>query len=249
VSRFENTQTFISKRGLCCSKKKEEIQRYQNEIRSGKMENQAAYWKLRYDLKQKHRHQFALISNKKLVSVFPDHYSAIIKKDELNDDYAFITQIGAEDKKPDILPIEPSELGKSTNHSVMFNQEDLPPHLYGIEINENDFIPLAYYIGPNRRPYVVLPLKMIKSSTKVLPTTFLVDTGSPRSYLEEKTIAALDLDSEDTVFEAWLNGKSCEFYKSSNHFSNINLLGTDIIYNHDLHVCHPMIEFTSKRNN
>ncbi len=62
---------------------------------------------------------------------------------------------------------------------VLLSPEDIPPELFGAQIPEHQFqIRMFYHTGPFCRPSVVLPLKGNKNDAMVLPTTFLVDTGT-----------------------------------------------------------------------
>jgi len=114
-----------------------------------------------------------------------------------------------------------------------------PPHpLEGHKINYK-FTPECKVIGINRRIYVVLNLRRSDLSTNSdfsVPITFLLDTGSPTSFMKKDTFDLLQKYGFTYFRNRNTIGVSIppplniyEFKESSAHYHNINLLGMDFI--------------------
>lgn len=79
--------------------------------------------------------------------------------------------------------------------------------------------------GSSHRIFVPLVMKKRNNLVHLL---FLVDTGSPNTYLSEDSLAALghsDTIPSDTLVE--INGVGLTVYPSRGQFSNVGLLGQD----------------------
>jgi len=244
---FPKSNPFLCNRKLVITEEVERINRHQNEIRAERSENEAVYWRMQMDLMKEHGiNKVVLFSKKKLAGVFQNRHDAIEKKMELEDSGAFITQIGGDRTMPTVLAKDPL----SNYHSNAYvTPGDVPPHLFEAAVPESNFqIRTFYHTGPSQRPYVVLPLKKERVAKTVIPTTFLIDTGSPSTFLESNTLEALGLEPlNQSTYEVFVFGKPRDAFFSNNHFSNINLLGTDWIYWYDLHVCNPKLEFCVRK--
>jgi len=94
------------------------------------------------------------------------------------------------------------------------------------------------------RPYATLPVRLEENSDRVYPVSFLVDTGAPESYLSLETIYKLGIKArrseegsnpiEKTVI--LIADVLVPVKESREPFTEINLLGTDVLYQKVLHM-------------
>lgn len=81
--------------------------------------------------------------------------------------------------------------------------------------------------GQSHRMFVPL---IVSKRSRVINVNFLVDTGSPNTYLRAETLAALgyqeNIPSETVVV---IHGTAVTVYVSTNHFENVDLLGQDYL--------------------
>jgi hypothetical protein len=96
--------------------------------------------------------------------------------------------------------------------------------------------PMFKIVAPGIRTVGLLPVRTVvakeKSAYRWVP--FLIDTGAHQSFFTDTSIQALSLDTADHI-EIW-SDKRVTFSKSSHHFDDINILGTDFLQHCDLHV-------------
>lgn len=79
--------------------------------------------------------------------------------------------------------------------------------------------------GSSHRVFVPL---VVKKRQKLVNLMFLVDTGSPNTYLREDSLIALghtEAIPSDTLVE--INGIGLTVFPSRGHFANVDLLGQD----------------------
>ncbi|KAI6188278.1 hypothetical protein M3Y98_00337800 [Aphelenchoides besseyi] len=87
--------------------------------------------------------------------------------------------------------------------------------------------------GPFGRFMVPLVCQRVRNPKSPIVVWFLVDQGSPHTFLSEKTIRAL-IDPEDTLSEGIVAAiqdpnSQIECHTSHGHFSEVNLLGVNAI--------------------
>lgn len=83
--------------------------------------------------------------------------------------------------------------------------------------------------GHNSRPFVCFYVKIKTKSIKVF---FLVDTGSPHTYLSGSTMNALGVDSVPSSFRSTIHGvfmPATYISPSNSHYSDINIIGADFL--------------------
>ena len=87
---------------------------------------------------------------------------------------------------------------------------------------------LGTIYGRNRRLFVPLTVAKLGKCAWCL---FLIDTGSPYTYLCQDTLAALGYkESVPNLVSVKINGMNCEVAPSHGHFGNVNLLGQDFMH-------------------
>jgi len=145
-----------------------------------------------------------------------------------------------------VLPIDaidqPYPTGSLTYESISHPRE------YRVEpgfINEGQFKKSPYNNYTNcRRPVLSTLVPDQQGQQKII--SFLVDTGSPWSFLSARTCVNLGLlkDDPEFLFDAFgfdvLRGhfwnKTINWRLSKQHWEEINILGCDVIYIHPLHI-------------
>ena len=80
------------------------------------------------------------------------------------------------------------------------------------------------FYGRNQRLFVALPVRKRARAVWVL---FLVDTGAPYTYLHKDTFDALGYQTIPSNTDVHVFGTVLPVSVSTNHFSNVNLLGQD----------------------
>ena len=76
------------------------------------------------------------------------------------------------------------------------------------------------------RVTVETPAKGYSTTKKTFNVPFLLDTGSPQSFMCQEDYNKLGLDSARNVY---IEGCAVNVRKSTEHFEDINLLGTDVL--------------------
>ncbi len=90
--------------------------------------------------------------------------------------------------------------------------------------------------GPRKRLMVNLVCRREGKNAKPINIVFLVDTGSPFSYLSEKAVDALIGKTESNLVQAMdvlLHSDKpilCHLSPNDKHFADVNVLGMDFIY-------------------
>lgn len=83
-------------------------------------------------------------------------------------------------------------------------------------------------VGVNRRVFVPLAVRHESSAVRVL---FVVDTGSPYTFLCEDTLRTLGFVGElPSSLNLFLNDMKICVGVSHRHFASVNLLGTDFLF-------------------
>lgn len=90
--------------------------------------------------------------------------------------YAYVALVGDEDFWRMVLSQIP-----------YYNLSNIVPMLFEPETSLSSFTPEATYFGFTYTPWMKIPVQSVKSSDKCFPTWFILDTGSPQSYLTEET--------------------------------------------------------------
>jgi hypothetical protein len=112
-------------------------------------------------------------------------------------------------------------------------EDDLPKvaNMLGIEylgeaetLQQSEVFGCLY--GPNDRPMINLIVTRQKKNFNVI---FLFDTGSPYIFICEKAMQVLGVDPNDNEFNVTIGPMAHTVYKSSNHFSDINVIGTKFL--------------------
>lgn len=167
----------------------------------------------------------------------------------------FLTRIGEEDwnapEKTPILSFE-STTNRTLTPEVFLGEADAYPPLWneGGLVSEEQF-PEAetFFWGLINQPWVTLPVKKRSQDTMVLPTTFLLNTGnitnwkqgSPMTAVQREVFQILDISQKPLIGRDYYSnilGVSCETFMSNpdSVYKNINILGTDVIWNLDLQI-------------
>ena len=82
-------------------------------------------------------------------------------------------------------------------------------------------------VGAGFRIFFGLVVTTKKASVNVL---FLMDTGSPSTYLRQDTLEALGFsESIPSNANVKIHGTTVQVYHSRGHFENVNLLGQDYL--------------------
>ncbi|MDX1904529.1 MAG: hypothetical protein SFU27_10260 [Thermonemataceae bacterium] len=92
---------------------------------------------------------------------------------------------------------------------------------------EGSFPVRGIMYGGNVRMFV--PLVVKKRGVKV-NAIFLIDSGSPNTYLRQDTLASLGfIESMPFDTSAHIHGYQMTVYRSRGHFENVDLLGQDFM--------------------
>eukprot|EP01124_Arcella_intermedia_P016016 TRINITY_DN22549_c0_g1_i1.p1 TRINITY_DN22549_c0_g1~~TRINITY_DN22549_c0_g1_i1.p1 ORF type:complete len:259 (-),score=3.06 TRINITY_DN22549_c0_g1_i1:35-811(-) len=171
---------------------------------------------------------FVLFDNGNVVKVFDKYNDA--SRFQSRHPYCFLTFVGDEHYPQNSIITLP---GKDSD--ILLKEGDVisPPHLENVPITE--FKKNSKFYGPNERPYLLLGLCDPQKPTIVLPTWFLVDTSSPSTHIEEKTCSALfGYVKTAPRFRVGLLGHPVDVpvSLSSGIAKEINLLGTDVCWDH-----------------
>lgn len=122
--------------------------------------------------------------------------------------------------------------------NVLFMRSHVaPPHSKEL-VPLPTFQPEALFVNTReKRPYTTLPLRL-KAGGLVYPVTFLLDTGSPFTFLMPEVVSKLGIPATSALNSglsqykrnAYVYGEAVSVYESGNHYRNINLLGTDVLW-------------------
>jgi hypothetical protein len=83
--------------------------------------------------------------------------------------------------------------------------------------------------GPSMRMFVPL---IVQKRSKCIYVNFLLDTGSPNTYLREETFHALGfLESIADSTNVAIHGTAMTVWVSTHHFQNVDILGQDYLAN------------------
>jgi len=159
--------------------------------------------------------------------------------------------VGSEDINPraEVLPIEPrQDFTLITGQTSSLTFESIKhPREYEIDPlfknasrfqDQSAFPPYDLYFF--KRP--VLSTTTEDREGKLRIVSFLCDTGSPFSFMRSDTlnelelaIATMDLWGEDVAFgRLW--GRKQNWRRAKYHYSDVNILGCDVIHQHKLEV-------------
>ena len=97
-------------------------------------------------------------------------------------------------------------------------------------------------ISPTDRLLVLLPTKTTKTGEE-LWVPYLIVTGSPQTFLTNRTRFALNIPDYSLHYEIYIAGVKIRFGCSTNRFEDINILGTDILSRGNLVVSYEHREF------
>lgn len=112
------------------------------------------------------------------------------------------------------------------NHSMML---DISKHSFGFQYNsptkEVPKFPIKGIVrqqpyGRNLAPVI------ISYKRKKIKTVMIVDSGCPFVFLSEKTLREIGIVDTVTVDGVKVHGVSSTVFMSSNHFADVNVLGT-----------------------
>jgi len=177
--------------------------------------------------------KFVLIDNTKVVKSFDVLQDAIhFQRKHLE---CFLTRVGDEDYKYRVLGTNDDKIT-----GVLLFPEDKPPTLFETKIPVKQYVQKNQYVGSLKRPYVLLGISPISSPVELLPVWFLVDTGSPHSFIDETTAKQLFGSVPTSLeFKSYAHGCPSPIVLSLSlaHFYGTNLLGTDVIWDGSL-FCH-----------
>jgi 2-hydroxychromene-2-carboxylate isomerase len=94
--------------------------------------------------------------------------------------------------------------------------------------------------GPNKRLMVNLACRRRRTNTSAINIIFLIDTGSPASYLSAKAMEALigntgsHLPQQLPVLIQSLKNIECHISPHDKHFADVNVLGADFLVKNGL---------------
>lgn len=76
----------------------------------------------------------------------------------------------------------------------------------------------------------IIPLAVsFEKSADARTVYFIVDTGAPGTYLSEETLKAFNRESTSDSFHVYIHGAKHKVSLSTNHYSDVNILGTDFM--------------------
>ena len=98
------------------------------------------------------------------------------------------------------------------------------------------------------RLLVLLPTKKNQKSQEIW-VPYLIDTGSPQTFLTNLSRSALGLGDYAIDYEIYVAGCKIRFGQASDHFSDINIIGTDLLARGNLIVSYNSRQFGLKIKN
>jgi len=170
-----------------------------------------------------------LIDDGKVVAVFDSVTRARMFKDAEKPE-CFLTIPGAEDYYKQVLVSR-----RKPSETLILRDYDVLPGNFQEPVELAQFIAQTRFYGRNDRPYVLLPVRTHKlKNNLILPTWFLVDTGSPSTFVTKATATKIFGVEPDEPFRLNIAGNIKRVNFSEPDFEKANLLGTDFIYNRKL---------------
>jgi len=202
----------------------------------------AWYWENHSSLLPKYRQRWLGVVEGKVIAS-GESYAQVYGQTFGKDIPVFLVYCGMEYADSPVIVI-------GTDHfTVLLQEPDIPTeHRFEGQPVQN-FKTETFFHGLNERPSIVLPLRTTESEGPFYPTTFLIDTGAPGSFLTEKSIKKLGLKADRTHehknygegFKVWIGKRHYHFYVAhrDQHWANVNLLGTNILWQQKLVIDRP----------
>ncbi len=114
------------------------------------------------------------------------------------------------------------------NGTYFFNQTSFHENIHK-KVRTNPLIDEELYeVSSTFRLLVLLPTKTTKLGEEIW-VPYLIDTGSPKTWLTKYTMDALGLGDYSIYNEIYVANTLIQFAQSDLHFKDINLLGTDFM--------------------
>jgi predicted aspartyl protease len=192
-------------------------------------DNMAVYYSNRSAIVEKWKGKYFAVAQGEVVGAFESEAAAKEHCHKLNLSNAFITKVGDEQNESRSLVL--SDLVTEINgvYHVKFNYDK----------NENKLVDAASFKPYNFKHglrYFVCVLVQTKDSMeagKGVPTTFLIDTGSPRTFIHDRVLTALGVPSYSDEERVYLHGIKVPHVRLTNvvdhRFIGFNLLGLDAL--------------------
>jgi len=196
--------------------------------------NRSWYWRNRGSFLSNPEYlgKVLLVDDGKVMAVFDDAIDA--QKYQARNDQCFLTIVGDEEYYKRVYAEE--------QETVFLKTSDLIPGGFTLTpMMLQDFSMKCLYLG-GKRPYLLLPVRIPKQKPDlVLPTWFLVDTGSPQTTLEENTARSLfgKVPTEPSfILDIAVKGFGVEervvCSLGADYYKDVNRLGTDFIFRGDI---------------
>jgi len=225
-------------------------------------EARAYYLRHRTELLKSNPFQFAAVSRDRVIAFGATKSDVINELDDLREagkqaPPVIIVMIGLEDQQAgplytSIFPSSkiPDYIVPAHEVTPLVTSLDLLPNIQGEGERQTVWDSSHPRFSHHQRPYLTLRVKVNREDPHFVPLTFLVDTGSPSTYIASETIAKLGLidvskdNSVDQVYNegqagyrAYIEGQKAVIQPSELHRNlyvvgankYINLLGTDIL--------------------
>jgi len=179
-------------------------------------------------------YKFVLIDNGKVIATFQDLPTA--SRYQQDHPWLFLTRVGDEEYGKRVISGKQNLAGRPA--TLLFPWE-VPPELFCTPISKEEYhkIPAKdkfMFYSDICRLYVLLGISSPRNTGVVIPSWFLLDTGAPKTSLEESTAAVVfGRIPTEPEFRLYLHdaNKSIVSELSCAHYFNVNLLGTDVLWN------------------
>jgi len=203
--------------------------------------------------------KFVLIDNGDVVARVDDFIEAV--RYQRAHPECFLTLVGDEDFGSRVY--QDRRTGNhhtdSHNNASASNQQqdiyivsaDIPRALYDDPVPHEHFSGSCKFYGLSKRPYIKLGI--ILDTAQVLPTWFLLDTGSPFTFIEDSTVRKIYggqaplTQSFPIEFCGFTRFPTNIVRLSHAHFSQVNILGTDILWEGKLEIEHSLRHISYKQ--
>jgi len=177
--------------------------------------NEQWYWAHRDKIVSdpRYKKKVVLIDNGQVVAVF-DSVTPARTFQESECPECFLTMPGAEDFYKHVIVV--GKRGRSKSSEILLQDVDILPANFREPLELAMFQPESQFYGGNERPYITLPLQVTgypNLQDPVLPTWFLVDTGSPFTFITKETASKIFGTKEPDVFLEFL-APYCRIWKN-----------------------------------
>jgi len=204
--------------------------------------NEEWYFKNKLNFTNNHAYnmKFVLIDNGEVMTTLDDFMDAVHYQRAHPE--CFLTLVGDEDFGSRVYNQRQGEYnGDFHNQDEIFIMDvDIPHKLYDDPVPRTSIVRCSKFYGLSKRPYIRVGIVLPTTPSMVIPIWFLVDTGSPFTFIEKNTAKQLlgynPIKEFDVEFSDFKLVPQAQIRVSHSHFSKVNLLGTDILWDGELKV-------------